>query len=137
MISTQTLSARIQTVLAANASLATVSRVLDFDAVLSSDLRSAPMLWVVLDGEEASENALDNGVSQKVSVSFSVIYAAVDVGTLDTLRTLLRTALLAWTPGDDPTASPCEFRSGEIADLAGDIVWWRDTYATSYLSRAV
>ena len=137
MISTSSVVTRIQTVLTAAAATATVSRVLDFDSVLASEVRTSARLWVTISGEEAAENTLDIGVSQQVSVLFSVIYAAADSGTLDTLRALVRIALLGWVTSDDATAGPGEFRSGEVADLAGDVIWWRDDYAMTYLARAV
>lgn len=138
MISTRALVTRIESALTAARSTATVSRILDFEAVLAADLRDAPMLWVVLDSETAAPNALDIGVSQQIEVQFSTIYAAIDIDALDTLRALVRSALLGWVPlSDDGTATPFEHRSGEIADLAGDIIWWRENYATTYIERAV
>ena len=138
MISTRALVTRIESALTAARSTATASRILDFEAVLAADLRDAPMLWVVLDSETAAPNALDIGVSQQIEVQFSTIYAAIDIDALDTLRALVRSALLGWAPlSDDGTATPFEHRSGEIADLAGDIIWWRENYVTTYIERAV
>ena len=136
MISTQSLVTRIKVALSAAASTATVSRVLDFDAVLASDVRNSPQLWVTISGEEASENTLDIGVSQQVTASFSVIYATADSAVLDGLRAIVRSALLGWTPTEDATAGAAEFRNGEVADMTADIIWWRDDYAITYLTRA-
>lgn len=142
MINTNTVRTQLGSILTAAGAAATLNRVLDFSAVLDADLRTTSMLWVRLDAEEASANALDIGISQKVEAQFSIIYASDDLDSLDVLRGIVRSGLLGWTPNSaDITAAPFEFRSGalssEMNEQTADIVWWVDMYATTYLTRAV
>jgi hypothetical protein len=122
------LVAKLQTV----AELQTVKQA--YTLVPLEDLsEDCPACFVLPIGEEAAQNTGDNYVNQKLTTDWG-LFIVCPVTELDTVRQAIRTALLGWTP-----AGPYDhtvFVRGEIQDLKGQYLWWRDVYRTSTYIRA-
>lgn len=135
MIAVSSLITQIQAALTTAQLTATVSPVLDFAAIAAADVRDGPLLWVALTRENAELNALNCGVSQRVEVTFSVVFAASGSAALDPVRGCIQTALTGWTPAG--AMEPMQYGGGSVADLNFDLLWWEDSFTTAYFIRTV
>ncbi len=107
-------------------------------------LTTAPAAFVLPARESAADSPfMDQVVQQEVRSEFTVVLAvrnlADDAGSaareeLEPVREAVRVALLGWVPED--ATSGCEFVGGELAQFKDSLLWWADTFATSYLIRS-
>jgi hypothetical protein len=107
-------------------------------------LTTVPAAFVLPARETAADSPfLDQIVQQEIRAEFTVVLAvrnlADDAGSaareeLEPVRAAVRMALLGWVP--DAAASGCEFVGGELAQFKDSLLWWADTYSTSYLIRS-
>jgi hypothetical protein len=92
-----------------------------------------PACFVLPVGESAGQNTGDNYVNQNLTTDWG-FFLVCKVEDLDAVRLAIRTKLLGWTP--DARSDHTVFVAGEILDLKGQYLWWRDVYRTSTYIRA-
>lgn len=107
-------------------------------------LTATPAAFVLPARESATESPfMDQTVQQEVLAEFAVVIAAANLAddegaaareSLQAVRDSVRTALLGWTPDD--AMSGCEFVSGELAQFKDSLLWWTDSYSTTFLLRS-
>ena len=133
MIAVSTLSTHLDTALQNGYPTATLRAVADFATTDLDAIRAEPALWLHLSKETAAASPMNCGIHQRVEVIFSLIIAAADATTLDTLRAIGQSAFINWQPsGAD---EPVQYAGGEMGDLRGDLLWWEDRYITAYFIR--
>jgi hypothetical protein len=92
-----------------------------------------PACFVLPIGEDAGQNTGDNYVNQSLKTDWG-FFVVCKVEDLDAVRRAIRAKLLGWTP--DAYSDQTLFVRGEILDLKGQYLWWRDVYRTTTYIRA-
>lgn len=109
-------------------------------------LKTFPALFVIPLADSAAPNSLaGQALSQKVTERFGVVSAVRNVADatgehalndLQGVRTQIKSKLLGWVPNAE-----CEqvtYLGGNLVKLDNDaVLWWLDTFETSYLERVV
>lgn len=95
---------------------------------------TCPACYVLPIGENAGANELDNAVRQSLTTDWG-LFLVCEVADLDAVRLAVRGAVLGWQP--NTAAEQTTFVSGEILDLKGRYLWWRDVYRTTTYIRAL
>lgn len=108
-------------------------------------LTTVPAAFVLPARETAADSPfMDQLVQQELRAEFTVVVAVRNLADaagsaareeLEPVREAIRAALLNWAP--ENATSGCEFVGGELAQFKDSLLWWADTYATSYLIRSV
>jgi hypothetical protein len=106
-------------------------------------LPNIPAAFVVLGAERASDSTTTNAIQQQITAQIVVVYAVRNVRDstglqaikdLGPLRKEVKSKLIAWQPL--PECDPMIFRSGQLLRLdAAGVIWWVDTFETSFIER--
>ncbi len=96
--------------------------------------------YVVPVGEQAGQNQVLNGISQRIEASFGVLVMIVydlddESGAkaytdIQAIREELMTALLGFIPFDN--ADPIEYTNGSLSNIMPGILMWNDEFSTAY-----
>ena len=119
----------------------------------SADIPSAgqkikvfPAAMVIPLADRAAPNTLAGGaISQRVSERFGVMLAVRNVSDavglasltdLEVMRKCVKKLILGWAPSD--ALDPVTYVGGNLIKLDDDaVLWWLETFETSYLERVV
>ena len=122
-------------------SLVDVGAAADLAAAQKGTVRT-PSGWVLIGTERALENPYANAVDQEVIVEIGIVIAVRNVKSpsgapgMDALREArgeIEQAVLGWQPDD--ANDMVEYLSGSLLGFDNMVLWWMDTYSTSYSKR--
>lgn len=124
--------ADLVTLLGAVSALETVEQAFTLTPVDELDA-TCPACYVLPLGDNAGGNELDNAVRQSLTTDWG-LFLVCKVAELDAVRVAVRGALLGWQP--TAASEQTTFVSGEIMDIKGEYLWWREVYRTTSYIRA-
>lgn len=113
-------------------------------AAARRELKLEPAAFLIPVLERASANSLENGVSQFVLQRFGVVLAVRNLRDaaaehaqeeLAPVRDALFAALIGWAP--DAERDPVTYAGGRLIGLTDRVLWWQDSFDTSYYLRKV
>lgn len=123
-----------------------VAGVTELEDAISATKFIAPYAFVLTLDESAGENELVNMVMQRVTVTLGVVLAIsngahpLNLGAggnpnrLQEFKDAVKSALLGWTP--DPSCDNLTYKGGKLAQVHNRILWWQESFETSFYIRS-
>lgn len=131
-MNTQSTISRLKTI----AQLKVVAGAAEFGALVDS-IQAGPAAFVVEASFDPDDNLIAGGVLQSAQTTINVLIAVntsrdstgqASNQDLDTIRSLIRSKLLGWSP--ETGATGYEAAPGRLLSFRPGLVWWSDSYRT-------
>ncbi len=123
-----------------------VAGIAELEEAQGATVLNTPYAYVFLLGEQAREDTLITGISQKVIVTFAIVTVVANVcgpvvlkgptvSALPGVRVPIIDTVLGWqhTADHDPTT----YRQGRLIQVKNKSLWWQDEFQTAYYLRKI